>query len=197
MRACAISAFRRAVATALIWALVSMQLGTAVAQDSDLVRSPVLVVESERLYRDSAFGQRVADDIAARNAELASENRQIEADLEAEELELTERRETLAPEEFRDLADAFDRKVREIRRTQEAKARAIARQQEESRAEFLTTAAPILEALMRDAGAAVMLERRSVFLSLNAIDITDDALERIDAEIGDGSDLADDAAPQE
>ena len=167
------------------------------AQDSSMVRSPVLVVESERLYRESAFGQRVATEIAKRNAELAAENRRIEAELEAEELELTERRPTLSPDEFRKLADEFDRKVVEIRREQEGKARAIARKQEESRTDFLTAAAPVLEEVMREAGAAVVLERRSVFLSLNAIDITGDALLLIDEQVGDGSDPEDGSEPQE
>jgi Skp family chaperone for outer membrane proteins len=167
------------------------------AQDLSGIRSPVLVVESERLYRESAFGQRVANEVAVRSAEIAAENRRIESELEAEELELTERRQSLAPDEFRDLADAFDKKVVEVRRAQEAKARAIARRQEENRAEFLAAAAPVLEDMMHEAGAAVVLERRSVFLSLNAIDITDEALNRIDEEVGDGSEIEDTPPPKD
>ena len=52
---------------------------------------------------------------------------------------------------------------------------------------FLTAAAPVLEQIMREAGAAVILEQRSVFVSANAIDITKKAIERIDAQLGDGS----------
>lgn len=188
---------RAATAAALLAAGLACTVAPRVAaQDLSLIRSPVLVVESERLYRDSAFGRRVAREIAVSSADLATENRRIEAELEAEELQLTERRPALAPEEFRDLADAFDRKVVEIRREQETKARNIARRQEENRSEFLAAAAPVLEEMMREAGAAVVLERRSVFLSLNAIDITDDALSRIDAEIGDGA-PSDDATAKE
>ncbi len=167
------------------------------AQDPSIIRSPVLVLESERLYRESDFGRRVADEIAEQNAELAAENRGIEADLEAEEMELTERRPTLGPEEFRDLADAFDQKVQDTRREQEAKARTIARQQEEMRSDFLSAAAPVLEDVMREAGAAVILERRSVFLSLNAVDITNDVITRINEEIGDGGEPETEEPPQE
>lgn len=190
-------ALRWVLAAALLAGLSAVPGAPSRAQDAGLIRSPVLVVESERLYRESAFGRRVAGEIAARNEEIAAENRAIEAELEAEEMELTERRPSLAPEEFRDLADAFDRKVRDIRREQEAKARAVARKQEETRSEFLSAAAPVLEEMMREAGAAVVLERRSVFLSLNAIDITDDAIDRIDEEIGDGSEPEEGAQPQE
>ncbi len=157
--------------------------------DTSGVRSPVLVVESDLLFQGSAFGRRISAEVEAESAALAAQNRQIEADLTEEERALTEQRPTLEPEAFRQLADAFDEKVRSIRQEQDAKARALRRRQDVGRAAFLNAAAPVLESMMREAGAAVVLERRSVFLSLNAIDITRDAIARIDAEIGDGGDL--------
>lgn len=185
------SAFGLIVATALVFGPAQIVR----AQDAGLVRSPVLVVESDRLYLESAYGKRVAAEIARFSADLATENRQIEAELEEEEKDLTEKRPDLSPEEFRQLADAFDQKVRNIRKEQESKARAMVQRQEKARAAFLSAAAPVLERIMQEAGAVVVLERRNVFLSLNAIDITRDALDRIDQEIGDGTrdDAQDDA----
>ncbi len=189
---------RRSIAGAGLAALAAGWLavaawppGPAAAQSASSatqVRSPVLVIDSDMLYRDSAYGRRVLASVEAERVALAAENREIEADLTAEERDLTERRASLDPETFRDLADAFDEKVRAIRREQDAKARALSLRLEDSRGEFLTTAAPVLEAMMREAGAAVVLERRSVFLSLNLVDITRDAVVRIDAELGDGTD---------
>ena len=60
------------------------------------------------------------------------------------------------------------------------------------RSAFLRAARPVLGQLMREAGASVILERGSVFFSSNASDITDRAIERIDAAIGDGADAAPD-----
>ncbi|MFK7875061.1 MAG: OmpH family outer membrane protein [Paracoccaceae bacterium] len=179
---------------ASVW-LICLTLCAAVpsvaqTQGGASIQSPVLVVESDRLYLDSAFGRRISAEIKAENDALESENRQIEAELEAEEQDLTERRKSLDPETFRDLADAFDTKVRTVRRTQDAKARAIARKLDQSRGLFLQSAAPVLDVMMREAGAAVIFERRSVFLVRNAVDITRDAVARIDLEIGDGRDLA-------
>lgn len=151
------------------------------------IRSPVLVIDSDMLYRDSAYGRRVIADVEAERVALATENRQIEADLTAEEQRLTEQRPQLDPETFRDLADAFDEKVRAIRREQDSKARALSLRVEDNRGQFLSAAAPVLEAMMREAGAAVVLERRSVFLSLNLVDITRNAVDRIDRELGDGA----------
>ncbi|WP_432816909.1 OmpH family outer membrane protein [Sulfitobacter sp. JB4-11] len=140
------------------------------------VVSPVLTIDSERIFLESDFGRRVVNQIEAESAVLARENRQIEAELEAEEQDLTAKRAEMAPEDFRELANAFDEKVQNIRRAQAEKGRAINAMLEDEREVFLTAAGPVLERLMRDAGAAVILERRSVFVSANAIDITNDAI---------------------
>lgn len=152
------------------------QPGASTGFERGTIISPVLTIDSERIFVESDFGRRVAEQIEAQSTALATENRQIEAALETEERELTEKRAELSPEDFRELANAFDEKVQEIRRAQADKGRAINTMLEDQREVFLNAAAPVLERLMRDAGAAVILERRSVFVSANAIDITDDAI---------------------
>ncbi|MEX0282047.1 MAG: OmpH family outer membrane protein [Arenibacterium sp.] len=120
---------------------------------------------------------------------MATENRRIEAELTAEEKALTEQRETMEPQEFRALADAFDEKVQAFRDTQDARTRALSQRREEARGVFVEAVIPVLAQLMRETGASVILERSTVFLSTNATDITDIALLRINAAIGDGSNL--------
>lgn len=144
------------------------------------LESPILTIDSERLFEQSAYGRQTIEEIEAKGAKLSVENRAIEEELEAEEKELTELRPTIAPTEFRELADAFDEKVQEIRRTQDSKSRELAAELEERRVVFLNAAAPVLEQLMREAGAAVVIERRSVFISSKAVDITNIAIGRID-----------------
>lgn len=147
------------------------------------LQSPVLTVDSERLFSGSAFGRRVEDGIQADAAELASENRRIEAELAAEERALTERRADMETEAFRAAADAFDARVMRIRREQDAKARALSQREEAARRTFFDAAQPVLEQMMLESGAAVIVERRSVFMSLQVVDITDLAIDRIDDTI--------------
>jgi len=151
------------------------------------VQSPVLVIDFERVFDQSAFGRRVNDEIESESRVIAAENRRIEAELIEEERRLTDLRPTLAPEEFRRLADEFDEKVQRLRSEQDAKARAIGTRTEEARRRFLTVAQPVLEELLREAEAAVILERRSVFVSVDAIDVTDRAARLIDEQIGAGA----------
>ncbi|MGB8813208.1 MAG: OmpH family outer membrane protein [Paracoccaceae bacterium] len=152
-------------------------------------RSPVLTITQDRLFSGTLYGQAVQARIEAASQALQAENRKIEADLEAEESNLTTRRATLPPAEFRALADAFDTKVEGIRTAQDAKARALAKSQEQGRQLFFDTAVPILAALMAELGAVAILNKEAIVLSFDTIDITDRAIVRIDAVLGDGSKL--------
>ena len=172
---------------ALLWAPLSAQQGTIV--------SPILTIDSERLFLNSDFGKRVAREIEARGGELAAENRRIEAELAAQEQNLTDRRASMTPEEFRPLADAFDARVQETRMAQAAKSRALAERLDREREASLDAAAPVLEMLMEEAGATVVLERRTVFISANSSDITAAAVARLNRTLGEGVAVPSQAAP--
>ncbi len=181
---------RRAFAALLIvGALIAAPLGVGAQQR--LPNMPILTIDSERLFLNSDFGKRVAREIEARGAELATENRRIEADLAAEEQALTDRRATLTPEEFRPLADDFDARVQQTRQAQAAKSRALNQLLEEEREVFLNAAGPVLQDLMAEVGATVVLERRTVFISANSSDITAAAIARLNATLGEGEARAD------
>ncbi len=166
------------------------------AQVLGLPDSPVLVVDLNRLFNETRFGERVASELEAESAALARENRRIEAELTEEEKVLTERRSGMTPEAFRKAADAFDAKVQRTRSEQEAKARALAEEQENAQRRFLGAARPVLERLMQESGASVLLDTRSVLLSSDAVDVTDAAVDRIDDVIGDGRAVPTDTGQQ-
>ncbi|SIS78915.1 periplasmic chaperone for outer membrane proteins Skp [Roseivivax lentus] len=154
-----------------------------------IVRSPILTLESERLFVDSALGQRLIAEIEAAGQALSAENRRIETELTEEERRLTALRAETAPAEFRDLADAFDDRVQALRQSQDAKARELANRGDRVRRDFFNAVQPVLTEILREAGAALIIERANVLLSANAIDITDLAIARVDARIGDGADV--------
>lgn len=156
----------------------------AAGQDADApFRSPIVTIDQERLFTDSQAGQALVETLEAATADLAAENRRIEAELITEERELTERRAELPPEEFRALAEAFDEKVVAIRRAQDNKARALSQRREADQQAFYRQALPLVAEIVRDRGAVVVLERGAVILSAEQVDITDAAIEVIDARL--------------
>lgn len=150
------------------------------AVNSGEFSSQILTIDSERLFSATLIGQTLAQKVERESAQIAQENREIEATLTQDELDLTEKRATLPPDEFRALANAFDERVQRLRREQDTKARALGSSLEQARTEFFAGAQPILAEIMKSAGAVVILERRSVFLSAASVDITDIAIAKID-----------------
>ncbi|WP_204114267.1 OmpH family outer membrane protein [Shimia biformata] len=163
---------------------------TGHAQSFGAVETPILTVNSEALFEQSAFGKRVSEEIEAAQSVLLAENRKIQAELTAEERELANKRPNMAPEDFRAVADAFDARVKQIRAEQDDKALQIGLKRDREQAVFINAARPILGQLMSEHGASVIVEQRSVLMSDSAIDVTRVAIERLNAELGDGAGLA-------
>ncbi len=141
----------------------------------------VLTLDQDRLFTESAFGKASLDRERSATQALDTENKQIEAALIAEEQDLTVRRATLPAEDFAALATAFDVKVERIRSEQDTKFRELSRIREEDRKAFLRAIVPVLGELMGEKGAVAILEKSTVILSLTAIDVTEEAISRVDA----------------
>lgn len=177
-------------------ALPAVRPTPVAAQTLGRVVSPLLTVDRDRLFSGSLYGQRVNRELEAASNAMAQETRKIEAALEEEEKALTAQRATLEPEAFRALADAFDEKVQALRKERESAEANLRQQIEDAQLEFFDRIGPVLGQLVRERGAVLIVDRRAILLAAADVDITDAAIARIDAELGDGAD-AEDAAPVE
>lgn len=164
----------------LFWCLLVVP---AAAQE---IATSVLIIDSERLFVETEYGRRIANDVAAQAAEMQAENERIVAELTEEERSLTRRRPEMTPEAFRIAAEEFDTKVQDVRRVRDAKNLELQQASAEGRARFESQVQGIVANIMLERGAAIVLEQRTVVLSVRAANITDAAIARIDAELGDG-----------
>ena len=155
----------------------------AVAQTTPAAPAPgaVLILDSDRLYQDSRYGQQIRARLDADAAALKAENDRIVAALTEEERSLTTRRPTLTPEAFRKEAQEFDTKVQGIRRARDTKEIELQTARATAQKDFYGQVQAIVGQIMLERGAAVTLDQRSVFVALSAADITQDAIARIDA----------------
>lgn len=174
----------RAAALGLAALAVSAPVG--MAQTLAPPAGSILVLNQDRLLTQTEFGQRIQQELDAASQALAAENRQIESQLTDEELDLTERRPLIAPEDFRVLADEFDARVVAIRAAQDAKGRDLQTQSEAAQQRFFEETFPVLLEIVEARGAAVLLDSRTVLLSAGSVDITDAAIVAIDEALGDG-----------
>ncbi|MDE9449012.1 OmpH family outer membrane protein [Aliiroseovarius sp. Z3] len=163
--------------------VIAQQTGSAVSQ--------IVTIDRQSLFSDTQYGRRVVETVEAERVRLASETRKVEEALVKEERDLTDKRDTMSPEEFRKLAEAFDKKVQALRTEGTEREQEFVRTLEREQAAFFDRIGPILGQLVRELGAVVILDRRAILLTTRNIDITKLAVERIDQVLGDGSDLQD------
>ena len=167
---------------ALPFALVPGPLtGQDFSRDMGQVFAPILLIDRERLFAESAYGMRVSAELEGERQRQEARTRAIEDALKAEELRLTQERASLTPEEFRARADAFDAKVEALRRERDQAENALVAQIEQAQAEFLQQISPVLAGIMEQYGAVILLEKRLTLLAARQVDITDEAIARIDA----------------
>ncbi len=171
-------------------ALVLAIYGAGVRAQEVTVQPPqapaqVLLIDQDRLFSGSVFGQAVGGVIDRVGRDLSAQNREIEDVLTQEEQRLTELRSSLSIEDFRLRAAEFDARVVEIRSEQDAKNRALGAYAEAARQRFLEIIGPILIDLVQRSGAEVLMDRRAVIFARDDIDITDEAIAAIDAALAD------------
>ncbi|MDO9638768.1 MAG: OmpH family outer membrane protein [Pseudotabrizicola sp.] len=179
---------RAAVLLALACAGPTMAQTEAPAEaPAPAMQSAVVTLDRGRLFEDTLMGQAIQARIEAASADLIAENRRLEAALEAEERALTQRRATLPVDQFRIIAREFDKRVEELRVAQESKSRSVTRARDIEQQRFFEAAIPVLAELMQDLGAVAIIDRSAVILSFDRIDITEQAIARLDARLGDGT----------
>ena len=161
------------------------------AQDVGVVQSEILTLDPDRLFASTLAGRRLTAEYEAERDRLIASNRELEAELRAEEQALTDARKDLTPKEFRLRADAFDAKVRSIRLENDGKARELERNREVAPLSVMRMAEATLIQLMRETGGKIILDNRQVLMRSDTIDITDMVVTRLDEAIGDGANIED------
>lgn len=173
-------AFQGASATGLLAQASPSGPASGTADAGTVNPPPILTLDQDRLFQESAWGRAALARIEAETSALATENRRIEMALEEEERSLIERRKTLPADDFAQAASDFDAKVEQIRAAQDVKSRTITQRLETDRQQFFQAATPVLAGLLEESGAVAILADSAIILSLTAVDVTTAAVARMD-----------------
>jgi Skp family chaperone for outer membrane proteins len=167
--------------------LVTISSEVIFAQAGPLPNTAVIIIDKERVLSDTKYGQRLNAEMRRMELVQIADNRRLSSALGQEEAHLTELRTTLSSDEFRLLASEFDTKVQRISDEQQTKNQKRIDQRRQDQLQLFAATAPVFEQLMRDTGANVILELRFALIWNDAINMTDVAIQRIDAFLGDGT----------
>ncbi|MDO5646840.1 OmpH family outer membrane protein [Paracoccus sp. (in: a-proteobacteria)] len=171
-----------------VWAQGADLPDATIPGDAPAGHSLILTVDEDMLYLDSAWGIRAQSQLETQSRIIAAENDRLTRELSAEEADLTARRPLLPPAEFRILAEDFDRRATDIRRQRAQAVQDLNAWADADRAAFFRAALPVMGDIMQARGAAVVLDRRTIFVSLESIDITQPLIDAVNDQTGDGKD---------
>lgn len=162
------------------WVIVCVWAVWVNAVQAQTLHSSILIVDSDAVYERSEFAQMLRSEMDVERAALEAENTELAQALEQQERDLTEQRKTLSPEEFQQAAADFDARVQATRRIQGQKVRQSDQQLAAKRREFFGAISPIVELIMLERGASVILESNIVTYRDPSVDITAELIERVD-----------------
>lgn len=175
--------------------LMAVALGGAAASQEAPPPVSVLVVDFDAALRDSAAARAIRDAEIAARAELQERFDAMQQALEAEEARMVDLRRTMERADFDRLVVEFDTRVRAARRDAQQAGAALQARFAEAQAALAAAARPILDALMAERGAAVVIDRKATLAAAPALDVTDALLERLNARMPDAEGLLPPPAP--
>lgn len=154
-------------------------------------QSQVVVVDLDRVFTETLYGQRLQADFREADRVLNIDFDRIAAELIAEEKQLRDLRSETDPDQFRELAEAFDSKSNKLRLEQAERRKKLNQDFQIARENLLRQLGPILSQLMQERGASILIQkddqRMIVFVQA---DITQSAIALIDKRLGNGLELS-------
>ena len=115
--------------------------------------------------------------------QIEDEIKNTDQSLIDEQNELIESQQIMAPAAFDEKRKEYENKVQNYNVTRQEKLISVDRIVSESRSEVLNALKPILEEISKEKGITVLLEKNSVLLNAENMDITDEALKALNKKL--------------
>jgi outer membrane protein len=172
-------------------ALAALALGTATAlptaafAQAAAAQTSIIVVDMDRVGADSAAGKSGQTQLKSKLDSLQARGKTLADQLRSEEETLLKARQanTMAP-------DAFQAKVKELQTKQNSartelgnRENELQRSQAYVRQQIFNAVGPIVQAVMRERGASIVLAREAALAVSPTLDVTAEVIRRLDAAL--------------
>ena len=144
---------------------------------------PVLVLDLRKALNESVAGRALINNYRGKVINLNNEFNAIEAQLVAEEQNLSEMRRTMEAIEFIKLAEVFDAKSSKTRELYRTRKQRLETNLSEDTDRLGLVLSQIAGAIMEEKGALMVMMKNQVIVSSNQIDITSIVMDRANKSI--------------
>lgn len=173
----------RIAPTALAVAIVAVLLLDAASAIAQQGRSTIGFVDIKRLLREAKSAQSIRGQVEKLSQALSDDVGRARAKWRKEEKDIAAKRAILSPERFDQIRREFVARVEVERRALEARRGAIDRGVNESMAKVQDVFGEIAKEIAKERSIAVLFRRASAVLVPDSLDITSEALKRLDQRL--------------
>ncbi len=158
-------------------------LSSNIANSDNYPSTTVGVLDLNKILLESKAAKKASEEIdeIARNVE--NELIKSDEDMVKEQNKLIEAQSIMAPEAFEVKRKEYEQKVQNYNISRQSKLLSIDRLVENSRNVILEELKPILEKISEEKGITVLLEKGTVLLNAENMDITDEVIKFLDKEL--------------
>lgn len=143
----------------------------------------IAIVDLNMILTDSKAAKDATEQFEA--IQKSTEDEIVASDKEMldERNRLIEQQSVIAPEAFELKAKDFEKRLQNYNTEKQAKLRKLEGVLQKARNDILENVKPILEELSQELGVTVILEKNSVLLSANNMDITNDIVKKLNKKL--------------
>ena len=170
-------AYGRLLIYRLLAALIFVA-SSALAATAQVQGPTILLIDKDRVLRESDVAERLAAIESKARAALQAELNELRSAMEAEENEIADLRQRADKTEFDERVRDFNDRVQETRRSVQQKNEALQRQFVEARRSVAEALGPVMAAILQSSGAQLIVDSRSILAARPDADVTEEALRR-------------------
>ncbi len=146
---------------------------------ADYPNTSIGVIDLNKILTDADAAKAAASQIEAIAIEIETEIKLSDEEIIEEQNLLIESQSIMAPEAFAAKRDEYESKVQKYNNERQSKLMRIDELIAVSRNDVLSSMKPILEEISNEKGITIILEKTSIMLSAEKMDITDEVLKKL------------------
>lgn len=141
------------------------------------------ILDLNRVLTESKAALDAAKQIETMQKKVEDEAKKKDESIIKEREKLIEQQSVMAPEAFEVKVNEFDKKVQEYQLARQEEIRKLDKMVQSARSKILDQIKPIITDYSNELGITVMLEKNSVILSADEMDMTNVVIERLNKEL--------------
>lgn len=143
----------------------------------------VIIIDFTRVQEDSLVGQNVISQLTQYGNAVQARKEALEAQLNKEGTDLEAQEVVLPPDAFQQRVDEFQRKARLADLELQGYRSTMVRAEQNAKLEITNNLKPIVNAIMNEKGADLVLDKNLIYMAAGGFDVTDLVVSRLDSTV--------------